>query len=81
MPLIPSKCGIMKVIEPRQLVNAEGLLDALFPNPKSRPSLRFIRQLQADRRIPYKKVGRLVYFDPIEVREALDRNCTVKAAR
>lgn len=55
---------------PRRLVDAEGLLFALF-DKDSRPSLRWIREMQAQRRIPYYKIGRLVRFDVEKVRTAL----------
>lgn len=55
---------------PRKLVDAEGLLFALF-DKDSRPSLRWIREMQAQRRIPYYKIGRLVRFDVEKVRTAL----------
>ncbi len=55
--------------EPR-LVNAEGLLEALF-DEQSRPSLRWLRKMQAHRVIPYYKLGHLVHFNVQEVKEAL----------
>lgn len=55
--------------EPR-LFNAEGLLEALF-DEQSRPSLRWLRQMQAQRVIPYYKLGHLVRFNVQEVKEAL----------
>ena len=36
-------------------------------------SHRHIRRLIAEKRIPYVKVGRLIRFDPGEIREWLDR--------
>lgn len=59
-----------------KLVDAHGLLDALFDEP-SRPSLRWVRQMQAQRKIPYVKIGHLVRFDIERVRHALEENCTV----
>lgn len=64
-------------ITPRKLVDAKGLLEALF-DEECRPSLRWCRQMQAQRVFPYKKLGRLVRFDVDEVREALDQNRTVR---
>ncbi|MCC5807419.1 MAG: hypothetical protein JJU00_13935 [Opitutales bacterium] len=61
-----------------KLVDAQGLLNALFEED-SRPSLRWLRQMQAQRRIPYVKIGRLVRFDVDEVRAALAENSTVRA--
>lgn len=62
-----------------QLVDAPTLLVMLFPCESSRPSLRFMRELQAKRLIPYKKIGRLIMFDPSEVRRAIDSRFGVKA--
>ena len=61
-----------------KLVDAKGLLEALF-EPEARPSLRWLRQMQAQRRIPYIKIGHLVRFNLEEVREALTNHCTVHA--
>jgi hypothetical protein len=60
-----------------KLVDAKGLLDALF-EADSRPSLRWLRQMQAQRKIPYIKLGHLVRFDVNEVREALAQRWTVR---
>lgn len=54
-----------------KLVNAERLLEALF-DEESKPSLRWLRQMQAQRVIPYYKLGHLVRFKVEEVREALE---------
>ncbi len=59
-----------------KLVDAHGLLEALF-DETSRPSLRWVRQMQAQRKIPYVKIGHLVRFDVANVRQALEENCTV----
>jgi hypothetical protein len=66
--------------EPTQLVRAERLLELLF-DEYSRPSLRWLRQMQAQRKIPYVKIGHLVRFDVEEVREALRNSCTVHSRR
>jgi len=60
-----------------RLVDAGGLLDALFA-PECRPTVRWVRQMQSQRRIPYIKIGRLVRFDVGEVRKALADANTVK---
>lgn len=60
------------------LVGAETLLETLFPDPRDRPSLRWLRAMQAKRLIPFRKLGgKFVRFDVSEVRAALDRNFTV----
>jgi hypothetical protein len=48
--------------EDRKLVDANGLLEALF-DEKSRPSLRWVRQMQSQRKLPYYKLGHLVRFE------------------
>jgi len=59
-----------------QLVDAHGLLEALF-DPACRPTVRWVRQMQAQRRIPYLKIGRLVRFDLVQVRHALAETSTI----
>lgn len=70
MPIEPSS-------SPR-LVDAQGLLEALF-TPECRPTIRWVRQMQAQRKIPYLKIGHLVRFDVAKVKEALDQSCSVSA--
>jgi hypothetical protein len=53
-----------------QLVDAERLLELLFEE-QSRPSLRWLREQQARRAIPFVRLGRLVFFDLAQVRAAL----------
>jgi hypothetical protein len=54
-------------------VSAERCLEILFPSQGI--SLRFFRNLQAQGRIPYLKLGRRTLFNPIEVRAALEKKC------
>jgi hypothetical protein len=65
---------------PEGLLTAEELLKAIWPNERSRPSLRTIRQWQAKRIVPYVKCGRLVFFDPAKVRQSIAKRFTVEAA-
>ena len=60
-----------------KLVDAKGLLEEIFEE-KSRPSLRWLREQQARRAIPFVKRGRLVFFDPAQVREFLNSHATIK---
>ena len=52
-------------------VDAAKLLEILFDDG-CRPSLRWLREQQAARKIPFVKIGRLVFFDPVAVKAALD---------
>ncbi len=65
--------------EPVGLVNAQGCLEKVFPDSRSRPSLRWFRGLQAAGKIPCRRIGRRVWFDPEEVRRALDKKFRVQA--
>lgn len=50
-----------------QLIDIVGLRTCgIFPAGKE-PSIRTLRDWTKLRRIPYHKIGRLVYFDPAEV--------------
>jgi hypothetical protein len=60
-------------------VNAQGCLEKIFPDKRSRPSLRWFRALQAAGKIPYRKIRRRVWFDPDEVRRALDKQFRIRA--
>jgi hypothetical protein len=60
-----------------QLVDAEKLLEILFPL-ECRPTLRWLRERQKKKEIPYVKLGRLVYFHPARVQEALANQPTAK---
>jgi hypothetical protein len=55
---------------PVQLVDAEKLLERLF-SADCRPTLRWLRERQKKKEIPYVKLGRLVFFNPSQVQEAL----------
>jgi hypothetical protein len=61
-----------------KLVIAEKLLEALWEQD-SRPSLRWLRTQQKNKAIPYIKLGRRVWFDPEQVRAALEAKRTVRA--
>jgi len=64
-----------------ELVTAEELLPIIWPNEKSRPSLRWLRTQQDNRAIPYVKMGRLVFFDPEQVRAAIADKHTIKTKK
>jgi hypothetical protein len=58
-------------VAPEGYVNAERIIEILFPNGGI--SLRFFRKLQAQGRIPYLKIGRKTMFIPSEVKAALEK--------
>jgi len=53
-----------------RLVDAKTLLKLIW-DEGSRPSLRWLRQQQADRTLPFIKIGARVWFDPTEIRQCL----------
>jgi hypothetical protein len=60
-----------------RLVDAKGLLEALFAEG-CRPTVRWVRDLQKRKAIPYYKIGRQVRFSIPEVREAIEEKFKVK---
>lgn len=56
-----------------QLVGAEACIKIVFPDEESRPAIRTFRAWQANRYFPFHKIGRRTFFDPEQVRAALDR--------
>lgn len=60
------------------LVDGPSLLELIF-DKQSRPTLRWLRDQQKRRIIPYVKIGHLVRFDVDKVRDALEKRHTVKA--
>lgn len=57
-----------------KLVNAQELLQALF-TPEARPSIRWLWSQTKARRIPFVRIGHLVFFDVEMVRTRLaERN-------
>lgn len=57
----------------RGLVGAEECIRIVFPT-QSRPHKRTFLEWKARRLIPFYKIGRRVFFDPEEVRAALERH-------
>ena len=62
-----------------QLLGIDMCLEILFPDKKGRPSIRTFRGWQAKGFIPYHKVGSRVFFDPSQVRKALDKQFLIQA--
>jgi hypothetical protein len=63
----------------KQLVGAEDCIKIVFPCETSRPGLRTFREWQAKGFFAFHKIGRRTFFDPEEVRAALDRRFKVNA--
>jgi hypothetical protein len=63
-----------------KLMGAQGCLAEIWPNPQERPSFRKFKELQLHGFIPFHRIGRRVFFDPAEVRRALDRKFRVEIA-
>ena len=55
------------------LVDVHGMLETIWPDARCRPSLRWVRQMQSRKVIPYIKLGALVFFDTDRVFEALSK--------
>ena len=70
----------MRVAHQKQLVGAVDCIKLVFPCETSRPALRTFRQWQANGWLPVHKIGgHLTFFDPEEVRAALDRRFKINA--
>lgn len=65
---------------PAKFVCAKELLKILFSD-ECRPCLRWLRDQQAARRIPFVRIGRLVFFDPEQVRAAMNERLALKPRR
>ena len=61
-----------------KLLDAEGMLKEVFAED-CRPSVRWVRNQQKLRTIPFVKFGHFVLFDPVQVREAIQSRHTFKA--
>jgi len=60
------------------LVDAITCIDQVFEGER-KPSIRTFRDWQAKGLIPVFKIGRLTYFDPEQVRAALNKRCLIEA--
>ena len=62
-----------------ELLDANGLLERLWPEARSRPSLRWLREQQKRKAIPYIKWGRRIFFDPKQVADVIADRLTVRS--
>lgn len=63
------------------LVGENALRAIIWPDDESRPSRRWFLELKARGLVPFHQIGRRVFFDPAEVRAALDHNFRVNPRR
>ena len=63
------------------LVGESALRAIIWPDTESRPSRRWFLELKARGLVPFHRIGRRVFFDPSEVRAALDHNFRVHCRR
>jgi hypothetical protein len=63
------------------LVGETALREIIWTDPSSRPSRRWFLELKAKGLVPFHRIGRRVFFDPTEVRAALDHQFRVNARR
>jgi len=61
-----------------RLVKGPELLAIIWPNEATRPTARWLRKMQNQQRIPFLKIGGMVWFDVDQVVKAV-RKCTVEA--
>lgn len=58
------------------MVDGPRLLENIFPNPVCRPSLRWLRTNQHS--LPHVRIGRLIWFNPQQVKAHLDARAMSK---
>jgi hypothetical protein len=63
-----------------KLVGAQDCINIVFPCENSRPSLRCFREWQSRKYFAVHKIGRMTFFDPDDVRRALDRRFKIEAS-
>jgi hypothetical protein len=63
----------------KKLVGADECIKLVFPCETSRPALRTFRSWQSKGFLPVHKIGHLTFFDPEDVRFALDRRFKINA--
>jgi len=68
-------------LDDNRLVAESRLISALFKDDGDAPSPRTIRDLRKRGIIPAFKIGKLVRYDPVQVRAALERHCLVQAKK
>ncbi len=65
--------------KPLAFVPGEVLLEVLWPEENTRPTMRWLRKMTATRSIPFVRLGNRVWFDAARVRRHLEKKFTVEA--
>ena len=53
-------------------VDGKALLELLFPEEATRPTLRWLRKMTATRSLPFIKIGNRIWFNVCDVRRHID---------
>lgn len=72
-----TQAGLTQVSVSSPLVSGETLLATLFPVEENRPCARTLARWKNQGLIPFVKIGRMVFFDPVKVQRAIDKQFTV----
>jgi hypothetical protein len=59
----------------------EVVREVIWPDARSRPSRRWFLELKARGLLPYRRIGRLCFYDPEEVRAAIDHQFKINPRR
>lgn len=60
------------------LVDTAGLIREVWKDPTTAPSARSIARARKDGKLPYVRLGGLVYFDPEAVKRAISERLTIQ---
>lgn len=60
------------------LVGIQTCLEQVFPDPATRPGLRTFHKWKAAGFLPYLRIGKRIFFDPVKVRAALDKQFEIQ---
>ena len=63
------------------LVDTAGLIREVWQDPNTAPSARSIARARRDGKIPYIRLGGLIYFDPEAVKRAIAEKLTIQPRR
>ena len=61
------------------LVGMTTCLEMIFRDKATRPSIRTFHSWKSKGYLPFLKVGKRIFLDPVQVRKALDKRFTIEA--